>query len=185
MKTSALSCRGRASLFSFGVVFFWAALTPAFVKSAETPPPIKIAIFDFELEDYSAGGGLIGETPDDTVQLKRAANEARQLMAQSGRYSLVDVSSANAEPVKARSLRRCSGCDADIALKLGADQSFIGIVARSSRTEYAVGFQIRDARNGAIIFKKQTELRMGTNDSWNRGVIRLIKNTLLSSQDQQ
>jgi hypothetical protein len=74
---------------------------------------------------------------------------------------------------------------ADIALKLGADQSFIGIVARSSRTEYAVGFQIRDARNGAIIFKKQTELRMGTNDSWNRGVIRLIKNTLLSSQDQQ
>jgi hypothetical protein len=87
--------------------------------------------------------------------------------------------------LKARSLRTCGGCEADIALKLGADQSFIGIIARSSRTEYAVGFQIRDARNGAMIFKQQTELRMGTNDSWNRGAVRLIKNTLLDNQDQK
>ena len=75
----------------------------------------------------------------------------------------------------------CSGCEADIAHKLGADQSFVGVVARSSRTEYAVGFQIRDTRDGSLVFKQQTELRMGTNDSWNRGVIRLIKNTLLEN----
>lgn len=176
--------RGRVSPLSVGVVLFCAALTPAFATSAETPPPVKIAIFDFELEDYSAGNELIGETPDDAAQLKRATSEARRLIAESGRYSLVDVSGADAEPVKARSLRKCNGCEADIALKLGADQSFIGIVARSSRTEYAVGFQIRDAKDGATIFKRQTELRMGTNDSWYRGVSRLIKNTLLSSQDQ-
>jgi hypothetical protein len=174
---------GRASLLPLVVVL--AALMPALFASAATPAPIKIAIFDFELEDYSAGAGLIGETPDDAAQLKRVTNEARQLIAQSGRYSLVDVSRADAEPVKARSLRTCSGCEADIALKLGADQSFIGIIARSSRTEYAVGFQIRDARDGAMIFKQQTELRMGTNDSWNRGAIRLIKNTLLDNQDQK
>jgi hypothetical protein len=26
---------------------------------------------------------------------------------------------------------------------------------------------------------------MGTNDSWNRGAVRLIKNTLLDNQDQK
>ena len=44
-----------------------------------------------------------------------------------------------------------------------------------------MGFQIRDARDGSLIFKQQTDLRMGTNDSWNRGVIRLMKNTLLNN----
>ncbi len=174
-----LSRYGRASLWP--VVAALAALMPASLASAETPAPIKIAVFDFELEDYSPGAGIIAETPEDVAQLKRATNEARQLIAQSGKYSLVDVSSADAEPVKARSLRKCGGCEADIAFKLGAEQSFIGVIARSSRTEYAVGFRIRDARDGAMIFRQQTELRMGTNDSWNRGVIRLIKNTLLDN----
>jgi Protein of unknown function (DUF2380) len=164
-----------------GVALFCSVAITTFVARAETAPPIKIAVFDFELEDYSAGNGVIGATPEDITQLKRATDEARQLLEQSGRYTLVDVSHADAEAVKTQSLRTCSGCEADIAHKLGADQSFVGIVARSSRTEYAVGFQIRDAQDGSMVFKQQTELRMGTNDSWNRGVSRLIKNTLLNN----
>jgi hypothetical protein len=179
MKTRVLSLQPAS--WSLGVALFCIAAITAFATRAETAPPIKIAVFDFELEDYSPGGGVIGQTPEDVAQLKRATDEARQLLAQSGRYSLVDVSHADAEPAKTQSLRMCSGCEADIAHKLGADQSFVGVVARSSRTEYAVGFQIRDTRDGSLVFKQQTELRMGTNDSWNRGVIRLIKNTLLSN----
>ncbi len=181
MKTHVLSLRAPASSWSLGIALLCGVAITAFATRAETAPPIKIAVFDFELADYSAGGGIIGETPEDIAQLKRATDEARQLLAQSGRYSLVDVSQADAEPAKARSLRTCSGCEAEIAHKLGADQSFVGVVARSSRTEYAVGFQIRDARDGSFVFKQQTELRMGTNDSWNRGVIRLMKNTLLNN----
>jgi hypothetical protein len=171
----------RATALLSGLVLLCSVVMTASGARAETAPPIKIAVFDFELEDYSAGGGVIGETPEDIAQLKRATDEARQLLAQSGRYVLVDVSHADAEPAKAQSLRNCSGCEADIANKLGADQSFVGVVARSSRTEYAVGFQIRDARDGSMVFKQQTDLRMGTNDSWNRGVIRLMKNTLLNN----
>jgi len=179
MKSRVLSLQ--ASSWSLGVALFCIAVITAFATRAETAPPIKIAVFDFELEDYSAGGGIIGETPEDIAQLKRATDEARQLLAQSGRYSLVDVTRAHAEPAKTQSLRTCGGCEADIARKLGADQSFVGVVARSSRTEYAVGFQIRDTRDGSLVFKQQTDLRMGTNDSWNRGVIRLMKNTLLNN----
>jgi hypothetical protein len=61
-----LTRHSRASLFSVGAVLFCAALLPAFVTSADTPLPVKLAIFDFELEDFSAGGQLIGESPDDT-----------------------------------------------------------------------------------------------------------------------
>ncbi len=62
--------------------------------------------------------------------------EARKVLVQSGRYSLVDTAGVDAEPVKDRSLRGCNGCDAGIALKLGAEQSLIGVVTRVGKTEY-------------------------------------------------
>jgi hypothetical protein len=67
-------------------------------------------------------------------------------------------------------------------LKLGADQSLVGIVTRISRTEFTVRFQIRDARTGDIVFNKQTGLRMGAIESWNRGATWLIKNGLSENQ---
>jgi hypothetical protein len=82
-------------------------------------------------------------------------------------------------------LRNCDGCDAGIALKLGADQSLVGIVTRISMTDYAVTFKLRDARTGALVAVEQTDLRMGANHSWNRGAAWLIKNRLLEKQSQQ
>jgi hypothetical protein len=179
-----LSRRGRALSFSAGALLLCATLLPAFAASAGTSPPLKLALFDFELEDFSAGGSLLATNPADSETLKRVTDEVRQLIAQSGRYTLVDIGSADAEAVKAHSLRNCDGCDAGIALKLGAEQSFVGIVTRISRTEYTVRFQIRDARTGAVILNKQTDLRMGADYSWSRGAAWLIKNRLLASQDQ-
>jgi hypothetical protein len=150
---------------------------------ADTSPPVKLAVFDFELEDFSAGAALLPANPADFEQLKHVTNEARQLIAQSGRYSLVDVSSADAEAAKAHSLRNCDGCDAAIALKFGAQQSLVGIVTRISRTEYTVRFMIRDTQTGATVFNQQTGLRMGAIESWYRGAVWLIKNRLLENPD--
>ena len=63
--------------------------------------------------------------------------------------------------MKSRSLRDCNGCEAAIALKLGADQSFVGVVRRISRTEYTLRFQIRDAHTGALVIARQSDLRIG------------------------
>jgi hypothetical protein len=146
---------------------------------ADAPAPIKLAIFEFELEDFSAGASVLAPDPSDVEQLKRVTNEARQLIEQSGRYTVVDTGSA----VKSHSLRNCDGCDAGIALKLGAQQSLVGFVTRISRTEYTVRFQIRDARTGAVVFNQQTGLRMGAVESWNRGAAWLVKNRLLQNPD--
>ncbi|MGA7806316.1 DUF2380 domain-containing protein [Bradyrhizobium sp.] len=148
-------------------------------------PPIRLAVFEFELEDFSGGAGIIPESPDDIEQLKRATETARRLITQSGAYTLVDPSGATADPVKQHALRQCDGCDAAIALKLGADQSLVGIVTRISRTDYAVSYRLRDAHSGAVIAVAQTDLRIGANYSWDRGAAWLIRHRLLEKAAQE
>ncbi|MDI9847983.1 DUF2380 domain-containing protein [Rhodoblastus sp. 17X3] len=143
----------------------------------------KIAVFDFELQDFSGGAGIIAESAEDAEQLRRATQAARKLIAESGRYALVDVASAADQPAKAHELRQCDGCDAPIALKLGADQSLVGIVTRITRTDYAVTFRLRDAHTGELISVGQTDLRIGANYSWDRGAAWLIEKRLLAKQD--
>jgi NAD(P)-dependent dehydrogenase (short-subunit alcohol dehydrogenase family) len=109
-------------------------LLSASTERADALPPVKLAVFEFELEDFSGGASILPANPSDFEQLKHVTNEARQLIAQSGRYTVVDVSSADAEAVRAHSLRNCDGCDAGIALKFGAQQSLVGFVTRISRT---------------------------------------------------
>jgi hypothetical protein len=156
--------------------------SPGLDKSAVESAPVKLAVFDFELEDLSAGGGIIPESDDDREQLRLATEAARRLIAESGRYSLVDVSKADAAEVKTHTLRQCDGCDAGIARKLGADQSLVGIVNRVSRMEYGVTFEVRDARTGKLLSVVRTDLRMGANYSWNRGAAWLVKNRFLERQ---
>jgi TolB-like protein len=141
--------------------------------------PIKLAVFDFELLDFSGGAGLVPESADDRTQLQKATDDARRLLAQSGRYTLVDVSSVDDPAAKTHELRKCDGCEAAIAKKLGADQAFLGIVTRITRTDYAVTYRLRDATTGKVIDVEQSDLRIGANYSWNRGAVALVEARLL------
>ena len=149
--------------------------------TAETAAParVKIAVFPFELEDFSAGAAYVAPDEIDREQLRLATEEARRLIVDSGRYQLVDVSAANEPAAKAGKLRDCDGCDAKIAADLGADRSMVGIVTRVTRTEYAVTYKIRDANSGKLLDVKQTDLRMGANVAWSRGARWLIERRLL------
>jgi hypothetical protein len=149
--------------------------------AAETvaPSPVKMAVFPFELEDFSAAAAYVPPDDIDREQLRLSTEEARRLIAASGRYQLVDVSAVNDPAVKAGKLRDCDGCEARIAAGVDADQSMIGIVTRITRMEYAVTYKIRDARSGALVDVKQTDLRMGANVAWSRGARWLIENRLL------
>jgi hypothetical protein len=159
--------------------FVLAALAPAGAAEPVAQFPIKIAVFPFELEDFSAAAAYVPPDDIDREQLRLSTEEARRLIAASGRYHLVDVSAVNDPAAKAGKLRDCDGCDARIAAGLDADQSMIGIVSRITRTEYAVTYKVRDARSGAIVAVAQTDLRMGANVAWSRGARWLIENRLL------
>ncbi|MCC8963796.1 DUF2380 domain-containing protein [Bradyrhizobium sp. Pear76] len=158
-----------------------AALPPAQTAAAAL---IGLAVFEFELEDTTAApaAGLAGA---DAAKLADVTRGVRDQLAQSGRYRLVDTGGATAEPVKARTLRDCGGCEATIARQLGADQSLIGVIRRVSRTEYTVGFQLRDARSGAVVSRGDSGLRMGADYSWTRGAVRLVGDRLLEGGAQR
>jgi hypothetical protein len=145
---------------------------------------VSIAVFDFELEDRSAGGGVISEDPQDVRYLAEATDEAKRRLAASGRFGLVDTKGADLGTATTRGLRNCSGCAAAIAAKLGADQAMIGVVTRVNRTEYTLLIRITDAVTGAIVSDNYTNLRMGANYAWPRGVKWLMDNKLLPADSK-
>src|ERR1700730_11160738 len=115
-----LASRALSAIGSIGVLLLGFGFLPTLAMDADKSLPVKIAVFDFELEDVSAGASLPGETAADSARLRDVTSEARRVLAQSGRYKLVDVSKVTATPVMEKSLRTCNGCDSGIALQLGA-----------------------------------------------------------------
>jgi hypothetical protein len=164
------------SLLRRGVLGLVLACAVAGTAMAETAGPVKLAVFSFELDDFSAAVSIGSPDPADTAALARVTADVRKLLQESGRYELVAV--ADTAP---KSLRDCNGCDAPVAKQLGAQQSLVGVVKRISRAEYQVHFQLRDAETGALISEADTGLRMGAMDSWNRGALRLVKDRLLKN----
>jgi hypothetical protein len=145
------------------------------------PAPVALAVFDFEVEDTTAASAGASATSDAST-LADVTGSVREALGQSGRYRLVDVGGANEQAVKAHTLRDCQGCEAAIAQKLGADQSLIGVVRRVSRTEYTIGFQVRDTKTGAVLARGDSGLRMGADYSWKRGAVRLVSEKLVETR---
>jgi hypothetical protein len=149
-------------------------------ESAATAP-IKLVVFPFELEDFSAAAAYTPPDDVDREQLRLSTDEARRLIAESGHYKLIDPGIVNDEAAKAGKLHDCGGCEAKIAADMHADQSMIGIVTRISRTDYAVTYKIRDAQSGVLVDVEQTVLRAGANSAWSRGARWLIQRRLLEN----
>jgi hypothetical protein len=151
------------------------------------PPPrrpsaIKLAVFNFELQDSTPAAALLGQTTSTEATMEKVSAEARRVLAESGRYILIDVTKADAEPVRAKSLRNCDGCEASIALQAGADQALIGVVRRITQTDYYVVIQIADAQTGKVLDQQAANFAGGP-DGWSSGVRMLIKHQVLASTD--
>src|SRR6202042_2883021 len=78
---------------------------PTFGTQANAVAPIKLAVFDFELEDFSGGAAIIPESDQDREQLRLTTETTRRLLAESGRYSLVEVSRPEGADGSAQTLR--------------------------------------------------------------------------------
>jgi Protein of unknown function (DUF2380) len=148
------------------------------------PSLVKLAVFDFELDDISPAAALLGQTTSDAAIMKKVSSEARRMLASSGRFDLIDVNSDTAEPaVRTNSLRKCNGCEAGIALRAGADQALIGVVRRVTQTDYYVVIQISDAVTGKVLNEQEANFAGGP-DGWASGVRMLIKHQILGPVEE-
>jgi hypothetical protein len=153
-----------------------AAVQPGAADTA----PIKIVVYAFELNDFSAGGGIIAPDERDATYLAAATDEAKRMLAESGRYTIIDTAGAEDEPVKQHRLRDCGMCIGPITQHLGAQQGVLGTITRINRTEYTLLIQFFDAATGEPVANYYTSLRMGANYAWARGVTWLMKNRILA-----
>lgn len=157
-------------------------IAPVLAVDVVKQAPVKIAVFDFELDDATPAAALLNQATSDVAALDKASAAARQQLQQSGRYSIIDASKVDAQAVKDKALRNCSGCEAAIARRLGADESLIGIVRRATQTDYYVLILIRNARTGELIDQQGANFA-GGEEGWASGVRMLIKHQILVSQD--
>lgn len=170
------------ALASIAVIALSSTLVAAPAEEAAKSGPIKLAVFEFELEDASPTAVLQGRTLSNAEeQLRKATSVARAELAQSGRYELVDVSKVEAKPVTEKTLRKCNdGCEAAIAQQLGAEQSLLGVVIRATATDYYVLIRIRDSRTGKLLDQQSANFA-GSEEGWASGVRMLIKHQLLAT----
>src|SRR5262249_24111901 len=88
------------------LVTLWALL---FVSCGTTITQ-SVAVFDFELIDTSLEGAIRGARPDEQERLARLSDRLRQLLRDSGRFSLVDIAPIAVE-AQASNLQACGGCE--------------------------------------------------------------------------
>ncbi|WP_424360180.1 DUF3280 domain-containing protein [Methylocystis parvus] len=181
--------RPSSSSARFGLFAFVAALaaltslaTPANAGDEATPRPIKLAVFDLELDDFSAGGPLAGESAVETARLQRMSALARELLSRSGLFEIVDVRPSRNPMVAEHWLRKCNGCEVDAARELGADMSFIGFFRKISVMEQNLEFRMRDVRTNEFVNISQTDLRGETDESWSRALKFLIRYGLVEPE---
>ncbi len=149
-------------------------------SAAPAPGKSTIAVFDFELEDTSAAGGIIPPDAFDIKYLSEATAKAKSLLEASGKYAVVGSAGTPLEATAAKyGVRNCDGCEARMAQKLGADLAMLGVVTRVNRTEHTLLIKIVDARTGAAVSTDFTDLRMGANYAWPRSVTWLMTRRVL------
>jgi hypothetical protein len=152
--------------------------TCAFAHAQQTKP-MSIEVFPFELEDKSAGAGIIPLDEYDRRYLSESAQVAKDMLSQSGRFVVIDVPKRNEQAAVPHGLRNCGGCEGQIAKKHGASLALLGVVTRVNRTEHTMFIRILDAETGKSVSESFTDLRMGANHAWPRSVKWLMKNRIL------
>jgi curli biogenesis system outer membrane secretion channel CsgG len=147
------------------------------VVRSESATPISIAVFDFELDDVTPASALLQKATSSGVNLQKATDAAKRALTRSGRYRVIPID-VPTKPQPPGRLQDCNGCEAAMALPLGAQQSMIGLVRRATQTDYYIEITIRDTRSGEIV-NQQAANFAGGEEGWATGVRILLDHQVL------
>jgi len=139
----------------------------------------KAAIFPFELIDVSLEGHYIGPRPDEAERLKLATEELRHRAAREAGYEVLDLGPLASEIEQSSPLYKCNGCALDFARRAGAQVAVTVAVVKVSSLLLTFHIYVIDVGSGTVSRLWQVEVRGNTDQSWLRGVRRLVSDGLL------
>jgi hypothetical protein len=116
---------------------------------------------------------------DEQARLIRVSGQLRQRLAESGRFTVVDIAPVASE-AKGQNLQSCGGCDVDLARRVGADLAITGTVQKVSNLILNMTIYVRDASSNATIAVMNADMRGNTDESWSRTLDWLVRNRLLA-----
>ncbi len=135
----------------------------------------KAAVFPFELIDASLEGQYGPAHPEEVARLRLATEELRKQLAGNAGYEVVDLSPVAAEIERSTPLYKCDGCALDFARRTGAELAVTGAVLKVSNLLLTFHIYVTDTSNGKLSKLWHVEVRGNTDESWLRGVRRLVR----------
>jgi hypothetical protein len=132
----------------------------------------KMAVFDFELINTS----LEAERPDEAARLAMLSGRLRDHLNALHRFQLVDTAPVGERLAQAPELRNCNGCDVDFGRELGADIVVTGTVQKVSNLILNINLVVKDVSSGSTLSGGSIDIRGNTDESWQRGLDRLLRN---------
>ena len=134
----------------------------------------KAAIFPVELIDVSLEGELSGPRADEAHRLALATDELRRLVAREAGYEVLDLGAITSDIAQSAPLYKCNGCEIDLARRVGAEVAVTATVRKISNLVLVFHIHVSDIASGNLTKVYRVELRGNTDESWLRGVRRLI-----------
>ncbi|WP_138465817.1 DUF3280 domain-containing protein [Poseidonocella sp. HB161398] len=141
--------------------------------------PLPAAVFDIQFINFSQEAEFGADTSAEEARAQMLSAEYRRLLAESGRYRLVDTGPAGAAVALHGNPFSCNACEAGIAGDLGAERSFTGAVQKLSVLVQTIIIRETDAESGEVLALYQTDIRGNTDEAWRRGLRWLMAHRML------
>ena len=156
------------------LAFAWLACAQA--SAAE---PKSLALMDCELVDDMRDFASEQARQEVDRRLVLITAELAKELERRGMYRVLDRAPAAQliERLKASyELRACNGCEIDIGKALGAERIALCWVQKVSNLILNINIEVRSVATGETVYAKSVDIRGNTDETWLRGVRRLVDN---------
>jgi hypothetical protein len=134
---------------------------------------------DFELIDEMRSFSTEQARREVDRRLVLITTELSKELEGRGMYRVLDHTPAEQliERLKAsHELRACNGCEIDIGKALGAERIALCWVQKVSNLILNINVEVRSVATGETLYVKSVDIRGNTDETWLRGVRRLVEN---------
>ena len=152
---------------------------------AEPAPLQTLAVLPFEIEDPS---GEVGPADRHDAMLSRTTTLVRDELAAAQLYDVVPGSLTDQAVAAVNSgifLRRCNGCEIDIAKRLGARYVLIGWIYKVSTLVLTLHIDIKDVTTGKPVYARVFDFRGDNERAYAHAAKTLVRSLKLEQPTQQ